>query len=592
MNRTGKKGRGPSSRALPVRWLVWLGLMLLLAGVSYGTRVKDLDWGGSYGWNGTAGPMLSQEVALGQAIELERPFLSHISMFFGTMGRKAAGEVEVRLLRGADPPIDQTQLKKRTLASTVIQASILKDSEQWRWELGDLSVPDRHCYLLAKRLDAFDSALTLWLDQAREFPGPHADVLHQNGEGWKASQASGHVSLALGYDRQPRLLTYLMVLTTYGIWLTVILAAVSFYLIVLFDWPNHGANLALAVGSVLLTLLVLEAGLRVVNGKLFEFDNFLYKDIDLFHSAYPAQFDEYLGFIPKVGYSSQGEENLWHKRLHILEQGIRSNGPGSKGLPARPLVLCVGDSFTFGAQVHDEESWPACLEQTLGVKTVNAGVFGFGLDQTVMRAEQLIPQYRPDLLIVGLIQDDILRNRLKMRTGVYKPYFTVKDGKLVLHRVPKEKPPNSISLERRIGGYSLLVHTIMLRVDKAYWLHGLDKFNYMKRVETAQDRDVEVSCLLFDRLAGLRKEYGCEVLVLFQYVKNEHKNRFARIKPCVERAGLVLVDLEQTLDRISREDKEKYESLFDSHMTAPGNRLVAEVLIERINETGLLKKAE
>ena len=583
---------GPFSRVPPGRGMLWLGLVLCLALAGYGLRVGDLGWGGSYGWTGIAGPVLGETVSLGQPLELERPFLSYLALNFGTYGRVAGGELEVCLLRGAGPPADQAEAEKRCLASTVIKASGLTDSGQWRWDLGDLHVPGREGYLLVRRLNAFDSETTLWLDQAREFSGPHADILYLDGSKWKASKAGGHVSLALGYDREPRFLNFLLGLTSYGCWLALILGAASFYLIVLFDWSKHGANLALAAGSVVLTLLVLEAGLRAVNGKLLVFDNFLYKDIDLFHSAYPAQFDEYLGFIPKVGYSSRGEENLWHKRIHILERGIRSNGPGSSGLPARPLILCVGDSFTFGAQVHDEESWPAFLEQSLKIKTVNAGVFGFGLDQTVMRAERLIPLYRPGLLIVGLIQDDILRNRLKMRTGVYKPYFTIRDGHLVLHKIPEEKPQNSISLERRIGGYSLLVHTVMLRVNKAYWLHGLDKFNYLKRVETAHDQDVEVSCLLFQRLARLKKEYGFEVLVLFQYVKDEHKERFALIKPCVEQAGLELVDLKGLLDRTAQEDRKRYESLFDSHMTAPGNQLVADVLAKRIEETGLLEKPD
>ena len=55
-----------------------------------------------------------------------------------------------------------------------------------------------------------------------------------------------------------------------------------------------------------------------------------------------------------------------------------------------PLTLAAGDSFTFGDEVNDDESWPAALEQLTGRRVINAGVPGFGLDQAVLRAEQLM----------------------------------------------------------------------------------------------------------------------------------------------------------------------------------------------------------
>ncbi len=178
-----------------------------------------------------------------------------------------------------------------------------------------------------------------------------------------------------------------------------------------------------------------------------------------------------------------------------------------------------------------------------------------------------------------------------MRTGVYKPYFTINGDRLVLHKVPTARPKNSIGPERRIGGYSLLIHTLMLRINKAYWLHGLDKYNYLKRVETAHSQGAEVSCRLFQGLAGLKKRHGFQVIVFFQYVLDEEKKRFDLIQPCLERAGLELVDLQPVLKSIAASDRKRYESLFEGHMTASGNRLAARVLEDRIKELGLLGKA-
>ncbi len=47
-------------------------------------------------------------------------------------------------------------------------------------------------------------------------------------------------------------------------------------------------------------------------------------------------------------------------------------------------ILCLGDSFTFGFGVEEQESWPARLQQQLTagsatvVEVINAGVMGWG----------------------------------------------------------------------------------------------------------------------------------------------------------------------------------------------------------------------
>jgi hypothetical protein len=61
--------------------------------------------------------------------------------------------------------------------------------------------------------------------------------------------------------------------------------------------------------------------------------------------------------------------------ITILEDGIRSNGRGEVRDATEP-ILAVGDSFTFGAQVSDWETWPAQLEKLTGGRVINGGVLG------------------------------------------------------------------------------------------------------------------------------------------------------------------------------------------------------------------------
>ena len=44
--------------------------------------------------------------------------------------------------------------------------------------------------------------------------------------------------------------------------------------------------------------------------------------------------------------------------------------------------MAVGDSFTFGDEVNDGQTWPAQLQQLTGRRVINGGVSGYGFDQT------------------------------------------------------------------------------------------------------------------------------------------------------------------------------------------------------------------
>ena len=88
--------------------------------------------------------------------------------------------------------------------------------------------------------------------------------------------------------------------------------------------------------------------------------------------------------------------------------GIRKNGPNDDLLRSGG-VLAVGDSFTAGSETADEDTWPAQLERIIHRPVVNGGVGGYGSDQIVMRAEKLLPIVRPQVLLVGMLDLDILR---------------------------------------------------------------------------------------------------------------------------------------------------------------------------------------
>lgn len=348
-----------------------------------------------------------------------------------------------------------------------------------------------------------------------------------------------------------------------------------------------GRKLSLSLVSLMVCLLGLEIGARVIKGKpLFYFRNFVETRIDLMRSVFPIQYDARLGWTPKPG--DYTDSNYWGKTLTIADQGIRLNG-SVKAAPNRPAILVVGDSFTFGSQVGDEETWPAVLQELSGRRAINGGVFAYGLDQSVLRAEVLVELFKPELLIVAFIPDNVNRTERAVRTGTAKPYFDIVDGQLALRNIPvprRDPRLDNIGFLRRVFGYSYFLDGLMRRL-------GLGERWYLGEWENvmAHDRGKEVGALLMRRLAALREKHQVSIVVLAQYTDELYAARPEPSSVVVEaalRAGLPVADQYEAICAVANDDPGRFDSFFEGHMTPEGNRFVAEELHRFLLKEGLL----
>jgi acyl-CoA thioesterase-1 len=84
-------------------------------------------------------------------------------------------------------------------------------------------------------------------------------------------------------------------------------------------------------------------------------------------------------------------------------------------LTAKPVILSVGDSLTFGLGVPADKTWPALLETKLkadgypGVKVINAGSSGATTAFGVSTLKFHLKRGKPDLIIYALGANDGLR---------------------------------------------------------------------------------------------------------------------------------------------------------------------------------------
>lgn len=141
----------------------------------------------------------------------------------------------------------------------------------------------------------------------------------------------------------------------------------------------------------------------------------------------------------------------WGETLNSNSRGIRGIRETSYDRsPGIKRMLVLGDSFTFGDEVGDDETIPACLESALpGWEVINMGVHGYGHDQMLLYFEEEGIKYRPDVVALVFLNMDILRNMLSFRDYA-KPRFERRAGRLVLTNVPVPTPDETLR-RHRIG---------------------------------------------------------------------------------------------------------------------------------------------
>lgn len=84
---------------------------------------------------------------------------------------------------------------------------------------------------------------------------------------------------------------------------------------------------------------------------------------------------------------------------------------------AEVRILAIGDSFTNGWGVRSDQAWPKVLERRLRQAGYDAEVFNLGgagasPKDYALVAQRGIPQLRPDLVLVGMLQGDDLAQLL------------------------------------------------------------------------------------------------------------------------------------------------------------------------------------
>lgn len=192
--------------------------------------------------------------------------------------------------------------------------------------------------------------------------------------------------------------------------------------------PWYGA-ISIVIGLVI-ALLVLEAGLVLYQKHVRDREHM---------SAGLILYDEHLGWKLARSWSGRHERSEYRVSYHTDRQGFRvSDGTDRGSIATRWAVL--GDSFSFGLGVNDNETFTAVMNREAADKHfINYAVPGYSTDQQWLLLQQN-PEIRRArrLLVVVYLGNDPFDNVLAfpLQARHAKPYVELENGKLRVRNQP------------------------------------------------------------------------------------------------------------------------------------------------------------
>ena len=336
-------------------------------------------------------------------------------------------------------------------------------------------------------------------------------------------------------------------------------------------------RIALVIGSILFSLLVLELGARLMRGPewLLKWPNLVLLERNTTVGTRQGRFtyDPQLGFISAPNFKS-ADTNYDTRSYRLLP-------PLPGDMADKPPIVALGDSYTHGDEVADSDTWPAMLQGILQWPVVNAGVTAYGIDQTILRAERAAAELKPAAIVIGFIPDDLRRAEMRRVWGTEKPYFTLEGDQLRLHDVPvppSPAPRDTLDWEQWIFGYSVAVDTF-LRMKGWQYEWAVDHERVLPRGEGER-----IACALMQRLAGLSRDAKAPALVVAEYdpytwqdaeFGAEQRRIAAGVLKCAADAGLATIDTFAAYDKAIAAGGHKAVFL-KNHPGPAGTRLIAE----------------
>ena len=319
----------------------------------------------------------------------------------------------------------------------------------------------------------------------------------------------------------------------------------------------------------------------------------------------------YLVYDPHTGWAIGPNRESADGRYRSGPEGVRTSEVGTSfaELPRKPVIAVMGDSFAFGEQVDNRDTFASRMQENLGseYRVLNFGVPGFGVDQSYLRYVHHAMPWQPDVAVLTFIWHDLFRT-LSVYTAIAfphwdlpfsKPRFVLTDVGLEELNTPTAKP-DEIFATPRIQDLPLVDQA--LGYEEVEWREGWRRYPFIARFALTQlarlpnqrshrlhripspepsERDEPVFALNRAILAAFvarARAAGTRPLIVYLPSRNEYRLARSVGQEFVASAGLEIFDATPCLADL----RERAFVEDDPHYGPDGNAAIAKCIVQRI----------
>ncbi len=343
-------------------------------------------------------------------------------------------------------------------------------------------------------------------------------------------------------------------------------------------------NILLAIGSILLTLLGVEAGLRIVGWPTWR------NRTDPGLERLVCRYDAGCGWrgSPHVNLDDLFFEEFLFS-VYTNRSGWREREFDLRKPPGVTRIALLGDSFTWGLNVRVEKTFHRVLERLLGGRnqTMSFGMPDYSTDQELITLRSDVLGYDPDIVVLGLYLDDVYFNG-NIGFRYPKPAFEIgPGGRLEAINVPVPDLRSRWRLvelvKRQLYGVKVLLRTPSASYRKRGFLNVMDAGYLGSRDWKITERLLEE----IDRECSTRGIRFAVMVIPFD-LQIENPSDDLPQQALLEfgrRTGIPVLDL---LPILTREGGTSLIFQRDLHWNEKGHAVVGNALFRFLGEHGLI----
>jgi lysophospholipase L1-like esterase len=306
-----------------------------------------------------------------------------------------------------------------------------------------------------------------------------------------------------------------------------------------------------------------------------------------------------------LGWFHEAEKrSMLKKEAAEIQTEINTNSNGFRGSRNYQLassagnvrIVALGDSFTFGWGVHDQETFAAVIENLQSnAEVINLGSAGFGLDQTLLSFREIGSKFNPDYVVISIYPEMFWRStRAYTDAGYGKPYFVLGHGNVLeLKNVPV-KGPEELGYHQYPEQFSsnhfsyLLSRSALFR----YLKHKILRFfRDLGWIDPDLTDEWKISRILLKKLVEEIRAEGAQAILLLvppvQWMEHSKKTSIQKsLFRFSKKENVRLIDLTEILKPMAeKHGLDTYYIKNDGHWTKTSHALVASILLDQINTT-------